>query len=106
MENFLDFEKIVDYEVRDKKIVVCFLTSRLDTDFCLKWEEKLWEKVFESRLPITFNMENVEYVSSSFLSACLRIFQKVGSGNFLLNNLRPGVRKVFKLAAFDELFGI
>lgn len=106
MESLWDLAKIVDYDIQDRKMVFCFLVSELDTDFCQKWEEKLLEKVFESKLPITFNMEQVDYISSSFLSICIQIYQKIGSEEFELTNLRPGVRKVFKLAAFDEFLKI
>jgi len=101
---------MINYNIEDnglgEKNLICVFPRRLDTNNCIDFESALIEKIEESKIPVVFDLEEVEYVASSFLSICLRVFKKMGAENFSIINVRPPVKKVFKIAKFDKTFSI
>jgi anti-anti-sigma factor len=82
--------------------MLCKFSGRQDTTTCMEMEAKLSEVTGE-KLPVTFDLKEVEYVSSAFLRLCLRVAKEVGTEKFAVVNLNPSVKKVFKIAGFDKL---
>jgi anti-anti-sigma factor len=82
--------------------LVCTFTERLDTVNCAKIDKELFDKVRETKTPVIFNLEEIDYISSMFLAICLRLAKEVGLSNFSIINVRPNVKKVFKIAGFDK----
>ncbi len=96
---------MVDISINDEKLV-CAFNGRLDTVNCSKWEKELLDKVKESKIPVVFNLANVEYVASGFLRVCLQISKLAGNGNLELINMSDYVKKVFTLSGFDKYLNI
>ena len=96
---------MVEFTVKEEKLVCSFL-ERLDTAYCLDCESKLFEKIRESKMPIIFDLQKTNYVSSSFLRICLQAAKEKGGKNFSLTNVCPSVKKVFKIAGFDQVMTI
>lgn len=92
----------LESDITNEAKLVCAFTERLDTTNCLKIEDELFNKVKESKAPVIFNLEGVDYVASSFLRMCIKVFKEVGPGNFSVINVQPNVKKVFKIAGFDK----
>ena len=57
---------MVKFSVEDSKLI-CSFSHRLDSGNCDKWEKHLMQKVRESKMPVVFNMERVNYIASAFL---------------------------------------
>ena len=83
--------------------LICAFSGRLDTERCLKIEKELDEGAGKSTGPVLFDLAEVDYVASSFLRICLQYAKKLGKENFSLINVSPALKKVFKIAGFDEL---
>ena len=81
---------------------ICAFSEKLDTAKCLEIEDELFNKVQESKAPVVFNLQDVDYVASAFLRMCLRVVKEVGPGNLSIINVHPNVKKVFKIAGFDS----
>ncbi len=96
---------MVEFTVKEEKLVCSFL-ERLDTTYCLKYENELFEKIRKTKMPIIFDLQKTNYVSSSFLRICLQACKEKGGKNFSLTNVCPSVKKVFKIAGFDQLMPI
>lgn len=96
---------MVNISINDEKLV-CDFKGRLDTVNCSKWENELLDKVKESKIPVVFNLANVEYVASGFLRVCLQVSKLAGTGNLELINMSDYVRKVFTLSGFDKYLNI
>ena len=75
----------------------------MDTEACQECEGPLFEKM-EKVKNATFDLKDVDYISSLFLSICLRASKALGLGNLSIINLHPNVKKVFKIAGIDNRF--
>ena len=96
---------MVNISEKDGKLI-CVFEGRLDTVNCVKWEKELLEKTKAKKLPVVFDLGNVEYVASGFLRVCLQVAKLVGSENLILINVSEYVRKVFSLSGFDKHLNI
>jgi len=92
----------IEENITEEKNLVCTFGVRMDTTKCQEIEAELLNKVVETKIPVIFDLEEVDYVSSAFLRLCLRIAKEVGTGNFSIINVHPNVKKVFKIAGFDK----
>jgi len=96
----------MESNITDEPNLVCSFTEQMDTANCLKVEEEILNKVRESKVPVIFNMQDVDYVSSVFLGMCLKVSKEIGFPNFTVINVQPNVKKVFKIAGFDKQISI
>ena len=76
---------------------------QLDTATCQRIEEEVQAAVTEPNGPVVFNLEGVEFVSSSFLRLCVYASRQAGDGNFHVTNVDPNIKRVFKIAGFDSM---
>jgi len=96
---------MVRFTVEDGKLV-CHFARRLDSVNCAKWEEWLFDKVRETKMPVVFDLQKVNYIASAFLRVCVKVSKEIGSGNLSIINTCPYVKKVFKLSGFDKFLTI
>jgi len=98
----------------EKKLVFKF-TGRLDTNVSLKVSDQITSKIEEiidpnSELPadynILFNLEEVNYIASSFIRICISTARKIKKGNFFIINSNPFIKKTFKIAGLDEMLNV
>lgn len=92
---------MVDYLVKDK-VFTCSFFEKMDTNNCLKCKDDVYAKVHETKLPVVFDMKDVTYVSSTFLTMCVHVIKEKGHENFKLINTPPEIKRVFKIAGFDK----
>jgi anti-anti-sigma factor len=78
----------------------------MDTPACMAMEQDILDKLGETTLPVVFDMSGVDYVSSLFLRICMRAVHRVGVGRFSLERVHPEVKKVLKIAGFDQAMRI
>ncbi|MCX5794049.1 MAG: STAS domain-containing protein [Elusimicrobia bacterium] len=81
--------------------LVCTFPERMDTLACEQHATRIDEEVSQAKTPVTFDLSGVGYVSSSFLRICLRAAQTVGQERFIMANVAPEVKKVFKIAGLE-----
>ena len=96
---------MVEFTVEDENLV-CSFPQRLDTRYCLECEKELFEKIRESKMFVVFDLQRTNYISSAFLRICLQVSKEGGRENFLLTNVCSSVKKVFKIAGFDQIMNI
>ena len=80
----------------------CIFTGSLSTVVCQELQTEVTAKVEAAKLPVVFDMKDVDFVGSMFLRICMMVNRIVGAKNLSIVNLRPLVKKVFKIAGFDE----
>jgi len=90
---------MIKYSIEGEKLICKFL-KRMDTEVCEECEKQLFEKIGQAK-NVTFDLEDVDYISSLFLSICIRASRTLGSGNLSIINLHPSVKKVFKISGID-----
>lgn len=74
----------------------------MGTANCVGIDDKIIAAVKDCET-ITFDLEGVTYISSSFLRLCSIVSTKVTVGKFLLVNVTPTLRKVFKISGLADL---
>jgi anti-anti-sigma factor len=55
---------------------------------------------------IIFDLQEVEYVSSSFIRICVSVAKEAGKGHFSIINCQPFVKKTFKISGLDEVLNV
>ena len=60
----------IEENITEEKALVCSFLERMDTAKCLEIQDELFNKVRETKIPVIFNLEEVDYIASSFLSIC------------------------------------
>ncbi len=96
---------MVKFDVDDKKLV-CSFSGRLDSANCIKWEERLREKIQEAKRPVVFDLEKVNYIASGFLRICLWTAKEIKPEKLLIANACSYVKKVFKVSNLDRQLNI
>jgi anti-anti-sigma factor len=88
--------------ITEEETLVCAFKEKLDTAHCADIEKELFDKVREEKIPVVFDLQEIDYIASSFLGMCIRIAKEVGPGNFSIINVKPNVKKVFKISGLDR----
>ena len=88
---------------RDNAILKCSLGGEFDTQESIKLKNELKTQIDDNKpSSIIFDVHNVKYVCSTFLSVCLETYKNFGAQNFSVLNMTPHVKKVFKIAGLDN----
>lgn len=77
------------------------LFGRLDTAQCAAICDSLLKRIRETGKPVVFDLDQVDFVSSSFLRICILAAQVVGAGHVSVRNTSPSIKRVFKIAGLD-----
>jgi len=77
--------------------------GRLDTARCAEIEADVRARVTSPSGPVVFDLDRVDFVSSSFLRLCVYAYQQAGSHGFRIVNVGPFIKRVFKIAGFDSM---
>jgi anti-anti-sigma factor len=96
---------MIEFRQENGKLICSFLCN-METEACSKCESTLFEKIREQKLPIIFDLDKVNYIASMFLSICLAAMKEPCVESFTLINVRPNVKKVFKIAGIDQHLSI
>ena len=92
---------MIKFKLENEKLICLFLEN-METENCVKCEQELLKKIREAKLPVVFDLKEVNYIASMFLSICLIASKEPGIESFLLVNVQPNVKKVFKIAGIDQ----
>jgi len=84
----------------------CEFKGKLDTIKSQLIEKEIEAAIQPEITDIVFNLEGVEYISSSFLRICIATLQRVGKGHFAIKNASPSVWKVFEIANLANLLSL
>ncbi len=93
------------FSIKNKKLI-CRFPKRMDSDACAKWEGKGYKKIREKKLPVVFDLNKVDYISSLFLSLCVKALKETGRDNFTVINASANVKKIFTIPGLDKLIKI
>jgi anti-anti-sigma factor len=96
---------MIEFEQKDGKLACSFLCN-MTTEACAKCENELFEKIRAMKLPVVFDLSKVDYIASIFFGICLSIMKEPGIESFALINVKPNVKKVFKISGIDNLIPI
>lgn len=97
---------MVQYAVEEGTLV-CRFDERMDTAQCLASEPGLFEQLGAVKgLPVVFDLAKTLYISSVFLGICMRAVKESVPGTLSLVNLRPEIKRVFKVANLDSVVPI
>ncbi len=97
-----------------EKKLVCKFTGRMDTNVCIQIAVQITDKITEIKDPaepvhsgsIVFDLEEVNYIASSFIRICISTAKATDKGNFSITNSNPFIKKTFKIAGLDEMLNV
>jgi len=104
-ENFImDDEILVITEEKTSDGVRIILKGHVDIMNALLLEKKLDELMERKENNVLVNMENVNYLSSSGIKACLKMYKELNSsgGRFKIEQPSMSVKNVLHAIAFDD----
>jgi anti-anti-sigma factor len=96
---------MAEFRVDDQRLY-CIFSGHMDAGKCLEIEDGLNERLAENPTSVVFDLRDVDYISSAFLRICIRTAKSLGSNNFSIINVRPNVKKAFKIAGLDEILNV
>jgi anti-anti-sigma factor len=86
--------------------LVCIFSGRMDTVNCMEVKKDVKEKVDNHNGKVIFDMEEVDYISSSFLRICAQVATTIKKENFSIVKIKPIIKKVFMIAGLTNKLNI
>lgn len=95
-------------EKKSGEISILGLIGRLDAYSATEVEKKLDAIIEAGSVKMVFNLEGLEYISSSGLRVFLSQLKKVRkrNGDIKLACMKSNIKEVFDIAGFTQLFSI
>ena len=90
----------------ENEALICIFSGRMDTINCMEIKEDVKEKVESHGGKVVFDMEEVDYISSSFLRICAAVATTVKNENFSIVKITPLIKKVFMIAGLTNKLDI
>jgi len=87
----------------------CVFQGRLGADNADTLSNKITKEINSQDnddLKVTFDLQNVDYIASSFIRICVTTAKQLDEGNFSIINTNPMIKKVFKIAGLDEILNV
>ncbi len=78
----------------------------MSSDRCDQVGPDIRARLAEPREPVVFDLNDVDFVGSSFLGLCIYAHRQAGDHGFRLINVCPMVKRVFKIAGLDRILAI
>ncbi len=94
----------IEYGANDGKLI-CLFTGEVDTVATSEVNKELMEKIRSAQAPVVFDFANVTYIASAFLRVNLMIAKEL-KDDFSIVNVSPPIKKVFKIAGFDNFISM
>jgi hypothetical protein len=82
----------------------CVFQRALDTETCGKIADSLYARIDAAKLPVIFDMQNVEIVASAFFRICLVVGKKAGGDKLTIKKVSSPCMRMFKIAGLDRIF--
>ncbi len=89
--------------IRNGELLTCILSGKIDTLNSSVLENEIYENMKEGITSVVFDLQEVDYISSTFLRIVIKTVKAVGKENFVITNVQPSVMKVFKIANLTEI---
>ncbi len=92
----------------------CRLMGRMSADKVTEISSSIQKKITEQeanienpdQLKVNFDLQEVDYIASSFIRICVIQAKKLDKGNFKITNASPLIKKTFKIAGLDGLLNV
>ena len=95
----------ISFTTEDDKLV-CAFSGRMDTVSCMEEKDEVKEKIGDHEGKVIFDMEQVDYISSSFLRICIESTNSAGNENFSIIKITPNIKKVFMISGLADKLNI
>jgi anti-anti-sigma factor len=98
------------------RVLTCVFQGRLETMICNQISAELESKYQSLRenegqdgildFGLVFDLEKVDFISSSFIRLCVASKKRVKDGRFSVTDSNPFIKKTFKIAGLDALLNV
>ncbi len=94
-----------EFKLEGSKLT-CSFEGKIGSPECEELEIKLNKSLAAKPENIVFNLGEVTFISSAFLRMVLTTAKSVEKGNFSIANVKPDIKKIFKISGLDKVFGV
>ena len=89
----------------------CQFLGRLDGHVCTEIEQTLLQKVSDFKnnhdnVQLTFDLANVQFISSAFLRICLIYCRSFGKNCFSIVNVSADIHDVFRISGLSKIMNV
>ena len=92
--------------IKNNNLLTCVLSGKIDTLNSSVLETEVNENMTENINSVVFDLQEVAYISSTFLRIVIKMVKTLGKENFVITNVQPSVMLVFKMANLTEIIKI
>jgi anti-sigma B factor antagonist len=92
--------------IKNDNLLTCVLSGKIDTLNSEMLEYQIFKNMSQGITSVVFDLQDVDYVSSSFLRIIIKIIKTTGKENFTIKNVQPPILKILKIANFTEIVKI
>ncbi|MEZ0537941.1 STAS domain-containing protein [Caldicellulosiruptoraceae bacterium PP1] len=95
-------------ELTENNDVIIQLKGEIDIFSSPALKEKLYEVIDASSKDISINMKEVTYIDSTGLGVFVGALKKAKQKdiNIILKDMKPNVKKIFKITGLDKVFPV
>ncbi len=87
-------------------VLTCALSGRIDSLNSGQVENEIDENRKDDITSVVFDLQEVTYISSTFLRVVIKIAKALGKENLSIVNVQPSIMMVFKIANLTEVVKI
>jgi anti-anti-sigma factor len=84
-------------------VLECRFSGKLDTLNSQAIDTELKQQLSSEATEVTFDLREVDYISSSFLRICLSTLRQIGKDKFRVIHVSPTALKVFQIANLNDI---
>ena len=92
--------------IEEENKLNCMFSGQLDTQNCMDMENHLKNAIKDEIAVVVFNLQGVEYVCSLFLGICVQTSKLAPGKEFVIINVQPSVKKLFKISGLDKVINV
>ncbi|HBB91507.1 MAG TPA: hypothetical protein DC042_07250 [Bacteroidales bacterium] len=94
----------------DARVITLTFAGRMNTLAVTKLNEMIENEPlmrnWKEDEKLVFDMQEVDYIASSFIRICVSYAKLAGPGRFSMTHCHPFVKKTFKISGLDEILNI
>lgn len=96
---------------QNENVLTFIFSGHMDSVRCSPMAQTIENKVMEHAgdsaqtnkpLKIAFDLKEVDFISSAFIRICMMVLAKVKSGNLILQNAGPFIKKTIKISGLEN----
>lgn len=96
---------------QEANIMTFIFAGHMDSARCMPMAQAVETKVTECAadrsqankpFKVVFDLKDVDFISSAFIRICMMVFARVKTGNLIVQNANPFIKKTIKISGLEN----